>query len=228
MIDHKYAYFIGGLILLTVYLLFYFLRKDLRTEMIFGSLLGLPFGFTEFLYVPEYWSPGSLFNLIDRLGFGIESFMFAFFASGIATVGFEVLENKKLKRNRKKQRYVFTHYFPYFLIIGVFVGLDFMYPSKTIYSLIATGLVGATYMGIRRSDLLTQIFTSGLIFMVLYFFLYLIFDMIFPTFVEDVYSLENFLGIYFMGFPIEEALFAFSCGASWSVLYEYIKGMRTT
>ncbi|PLX21276.1 hypothetical protein C0584_03055 [Candidatus Parcubacteria bacterium] len=53
----QYAYFIGCLIIASVWGVIYFYRKDLRKEIVFGSFLGAPFGISEFLYVPEYWTP---------------------------------------------------------------------------------------------------------------------------------------------------------------------------
>jgi len=37
-----------------------------------------PFGLTEPMFVPEYWSPPSLFELAQRTGFDIEGIIFSF------------------------------------------------------------------------------------------------------------------------------------------------------
>ena len=96
----QYAYFIGCLIFLVVWLLFFVLRKDLSKEMIFGSLLAMPFGLSESLWVPEYWNPPSLFNLISNYGVGIESFLLFFICGGTAAVIYEIIFKKKIVKIR--------------------------------------------------------------------------------------------------------------------------------
>lgn len=79
----------------------------------------------------------------------------------------------------------------------------------------------------RRSDLIKQIIVSGLFFSLVYFSLFYIFNQLFPTYINDIYSLENFWGISVLGVPIEEIMFAFTVGACWSTFFEFIKGYRT-
>lgn len=221
--NFKYGYFIGGIILGIVWLVLLLLRKNLRKEIVFGSILGLPFGLSEFLFVPEYWNPPSLFDLIHRLGFGIESFMFAFFTSGIASVLYETLFHKGLRKINANYK---THILPYALAISIFLFLEVIFPSKSIYSLIFSFLLAAVIIIIKRPDLLLEIIISGLAFGVLYFLLFLVFNQLLPNFIATTYTLKNFAGIYIMGIPIEEVLFAFSVGTCWSSLYKYIKGYR--
>ena len=57
----------------------------------------MPFGITEPLFVPEYWSPPSLFGLAQRTGFDIESFIFSFAIGGIAAVLYNVMLRKRME-----------------------------------------------------------------------------------------------------------------------------------
>ena len=221
--NFRYGYFAGGIILGIVWFGILLLRKNLKKEIIFGSILGLPFGFSEFLFVPEYWNPPSLFELIHRLGFGIESLMFAFFVSGIASVLYETLFHKCLRRINTSYK---THILPYTLAISVFLLLEILLPSKSIYNLTFSFLLAASIVIINRQDLLPEIIVSGLTFGVFYFFLFLIFNWLFPDFIVRTYNLKNFIGLYVHGIPVEEVLFAFSVGTCWSSLYKYIKGYR--
>jgi hypothetical protein len=43
----------------------------------------MPMGLTEPFFVPEYWTPPSLFNLTEKTGFDIESLIFSFAIDGI-------------------------------------------------------------------------------------------------------------------------------------------------
>ena len=83
---NKYAYITGCLIIFTFWLFIFLKRKDLRKEMLWASLLGMPFGFIDYFLVPKYWNPDSLFGIIKKYGVGIESFFFFFVMSGVASV----------------------------------------------------------------------------------------------------------------------------------------------
>ena len=68
--------------------------------------------------------------------------------------------------------------------------------------------------------------TSAVSFTVLYFVLFLCVLLLYSQFVQRYYNLPNLLGIYVLGVPIEELLFAAMGGAIWSVAYEYVFGYR--
>jgi len=220
----EYAYFIGCMIIASVWILIYLRREDLRKEMLFGSILGAPFGLSEFLFVPEYWSPPSLFNLIDRIGFGIESILFGFFVAGISAVIFEVIRRKKVIKIKSDHT---KHFMPYAVLIFLYLFLEILLPLKSIYNLTISLLVTSAMIAFRRKDLFVQILASGAFFSVLYFLLFLVFNQIFPSYITEIYSLNNFLGISILGVPIEEIFFAFAIGACWSTFFEFINGYRT-
>jgi hypothetical protein len=77
-----------------------------------------------------------------------------------------------------------------------------------------------------RSDLVPSMLIGAASFAALYFALFLIFLALYPEFVQRYYNIPNLLGIYLLGVPIEELLFAASGGAIWSVAYEYVQGYR--
>ncbi|MFH1522232.1 MAG: lycopene cyclase domain-containing protein [Patescibacteria group bacterium] len=219
----QYAYLIGSLILGVAWLPIFLIRKDLRKEMLWMGLLSIPFAFSEFLFVPEYWNPPVLFDLINKIGFGIEDVLFCFFVSSIASVIYEFLTRKKLKKiiwNRK------LHVTPYLITIFIFVGLEFIFPAKTIYNAMLALLAAATIIGVRRKDLIPQIIFGGAFFALLYFLLFLVFNTFFPEFITNYYTHKNLWNIYILKVPLEEIAFAFSAGTAWSSLYEYVKGYR--
>jgi len=108
----------------------------------------------------------------------------------------------------------------------VFVALEFWHPGKTMYNTIISFVVGAIVLACLRRDLIPLMLTSALSFTVLYFFLFLCLLFLYPQFVQRYYNLGNLLGIYVLGVPIEELLFAATGGAIWSVAYEYVHGYR--
>jgi len=49
-----------SLILLGIWLFIWIIKKKVRKEMLWFSILTAPFGLIEPLFVPEYWNPPSL------------------------------------------------------------------------------------------------------------------------------------------------------------------------
>jgi len=192
--------------------------------MIFGSLLALPFGFIERLLVPEYWSPPSLFNLIGRFGVGLESFLFFFAAGGITAVIYEVIDKKKTVKLRLGHKSFFG---PYLFVALIFVCLELLLPSQTIYNMIITALMGTTIIALKRKDLIAQIILGGILFGFIYLLLFGIFNRLFPDYITAIYTLDNLWGIMIWGVPLEEIAMGFGAGACWSTLFEYIQGYRT-
>ncbi len=219
----QYAYLTGGFIFLAFWLVIFLNRKDLRREIIWASLVGLPFGFIEILFVPYYWYPESLFNLMRQYGFGPEGFLYSFSIAGIAAVGYEFLENKKtikIKRNKK------LHLVPFILFLLVYFGLEVFFPFKPMLNLSMAFICGAVLTALLRLDLLKQILASGLIFGVFYFVLFALVNAIFKDLVGQFYSPQIFGNFKILGVPLEEIIMAFTGGAFWSTLYEYTKAYR--
>jgi hypothetical protein len=223
-----YGYFIGGLLLAAVWLIIFLLRKDLRQEMWFSSLLILPFGFTEFFYIPEFWNPPSLFNLIPKFGFGIESFLFSFTVGGIASVAYEFLFKTKLvtfvSRGTKSKHWLI--YIPYLLFFGLSVGLEFLYPLQSMRNLFISFVLGTVVLCVLRVDLIHEALWSGFIFATLYFLLFKSFTLLFPQFISSVYTFHTSAKILIFGIPLQEILFGFSTGAAWSSLYEIMRNKK--
>ena len=69
----QYVWLIWSLILLDLWTVIFFQKKDYRKIMLPVCLGNRLFGFTEPLYVPDYWSPPLLLNLRQKTGFDIRS-----------------------------------------------------------------------------------------------------------------------------------------------------------
>ena len=227
--DFRTGYFAGNLIIFLPWLLIFINRRDLRKEMIIGGLLSLPLVFTAPWFIPEYWNPAYLFGFIPYTKIGVEDVMFAFFPGSIATVIFEYIENKKLVRYSGKKKVRYLNLTPYLLSILIFVGLDLLFPDYSIYNLMLGCAVGAFVIIFTRRDLFEQSVTSGFLFMLLYFVMFTLFNYIlYPGYIDNVYSLNNLSGVIVFQLPLEEYVFSFSLGIFWSGIYEYIFNFRTS
>ncbi len=193
-------------------------------EIRWGTLIAAPMALTSILFIPQYWTPPSLFDLDNKIRVGIEDVLWAAEVGGMASVVAEILLREKLSAIRKAGRT--RHFAPFIGVAAVFIALEFWHPGKTIYNTIIAFAVGAVVVAYLRRDLVPTMLTGALSFAVLYFALFLFFLFLYPHFVERYYNIPNLLGIYIAGVPIEELLFAATGGAIWSVGYEYVQGYR--
>lgn len=93
MPDH-YVWFIWSAAFLIPWLGLYLAAPARRGVMLRASLLTMPFGLTQPLFVPAYWSPPSLFELAQRTGFDLESLIFSFAIGGLGSVFYNALTRR--------------------------------------------------------------------------------------------------------------------------------------
>jgi hypothetical protein len=222
--SYHYSYLVGVLIFGVAWVICFILGKTYRSEIRWGTLIAAPMALTSLLFVPQYWTPPSLFDLDQRIRVGIEDFLWAAAVGGIASVVGEYLLKERLGAIRKTRHK--RHYAPFILVVVVFAALHFGLNWKTMNATIISFVVGDLVLGYLRSDLVPLMLISALSFTGLYFVLFLCLLFLYPEFVQRYYNLSNLLGIYVLGVPVEELLFAATGGAIWSVAYEYVFGYR--
>ena len=222
--NYHYSYLVGVLIFCGAWVVCLLVGKRYRAEIRWGSLISAPMALTSLLFIPQYWTPPSLFDLDTRFRVGIEDVLWAAEVGGIASVIAEMLLRERLATARSARRE--RHYAPFAVIVVVFLALEFWHPGKTIYNTMVAFAIGALVIAYLRSDLVPSMLVGAMSFTVLYLALFLIFLALYPEFVKRYYNVPNLLGIYVLGVPIEELLFAGTGGAVWSVAYEYVQGYR--
>ena len=213
-----------SLILFGIWLIIFLFNKKARKEILWASLFTMPFGLTEPFFVPEYWSPPSLFNLALKTGFDIESFIFCFAIGGIGVSLYEFKKIKHIKMskveiNAKRHRFHFLLLllFPtVFLILYLFTALNPIYSSFIAMIVFAIGTL------LCRPDLNKKILWSGFLFLVLYFLFFLFFNSVYPYAVEKFWNLNELSQILILKIPLEELIFGFLFGLSWGSIYEYV------
>ena len=224
MQNYHYSYLVGVLIFGAAWLACYLIGKSYRAEIRWGTLISAPMALTSILFVPQYWTPPSLFDLDQRIRVGIEDVLWAAAVGGIASVVAEILLKERLSALRKGVRK--RHLAPFVVVVVVFIVFELWHPGKTICNTIIAFAIGAAVIAVLRSDLIPTMFIGALSFALLYFALFLVFLFLYPGFIQRYYNIPNLLGIYLLGVPLEELLFAGTGGAIWSVAYEYVQGYR--
>jgi hypothetical protein len=229
------AYLAGALITGVVWGLCYFLRPDIRKDMVWSSwyfFFIMTVGFIVikvFAHIspaqsinPGYWSPPTLFNLNNLTGgYGIEDALFMFFIGGIAAVIYEELFRHHITYKR------LGHKPHYALLAGVIAALIVASTGINLfYTIVAFSFVGTAVIWIQRRDLILHSILGGISFLIVYVCLYLCILFIYPDFIVQYYNLRNISGILWLGLPLEEYIFAFGLGLMWSPIYEYVKDLR--
>lgn len=221
----QYVWLIWSLIILALWFIIYLTQKEVRKEMLKMSLITMPFGLTEPLFVPEYWFPPSLFGLAEKTGFDIESLLFSFAIGGIGTVLYNLIFKSTYALippgDRKHSRHTLHRYILIFPVIAFGV-LSFFTDLNHIYCGIIAMFLGGLATLYCRPDLKGKIWVGGLLFTVLYFVYFASILPFYPQYVELYWNLNNLSHIIILGIPIEELLFAFTFGMYWSGLYEHL------
>jgi hypothetical protein len=225
--QYQYAWLIWSLMSLVIWAAVYLSlkTKEVKKEMLVVSLWTSLFGATEPLFVPEYWNPPSLFNLAEKTGFDIESFIFCFAVGGLAVVIYEWLfgiKHKFLSLLEKQHPRHRIHLAVFLSAPLIFFALLALTDLNPIYSAIITLMTTSLLTWYCRPDLKKKMLVGAGIFLTLYFFYFLTLIAMFPGYVERAWNLAAISGILILGVPLEELLFAFSFGFLWSSIYEHI------
>ncbi len=219
------VWFVWSLIILGLWLFMYLLKPSFRKVMLKMSLITMPFGLTEPLFVPEYWFPPSLFNLAEKTGFDIESLIFSFAIGGIGAVLYQLIFKRVTVEIPQHEKEYPRHRLHRYILFGpllVFALLALLTPLNHIYCGIAAMFIGALSTLYCRPDLKGKIWIGGQLFLVLYFVYFGSILLVYPNYVELYWNLDALSKIKIFGIPLEEMLFAFTFGMYWSSLYEHL------
>lgn len=194
-----------------------------RKAMLWASLFTMPFGLTKPLFVPEYWSPPSLFDLARRTGFDIESLIFCFGVGGIAAVLYNILTGRSLKPVEAGERRRRLHRHHAIALAAPFVSyplLNFI-PWNPIYAAVVAMAIGGVATVLCRPDLLQSTWIGGLLFLGYHVAFLVGLEWSAPGYVERVWNLGALSGLMIFHMPLEELLFAVTFGFYWSGAYAH-------
>ena len=222
----QYAWFTWSLLLIGIWAVIYFAldSDDKKHEMMTVSLWTALLGFTEPLFVPEYWAPPSLFHLALRTGFDIESLIFSFAIGGIAVVLYERLFQTAHERLPVKTQHALRHRYHLWAILSapiIFIFLSVTANLNPIYASVIALTLGGLFTWYCRPDLKKKMVASAFLFLGIYFLYFLTLIAMYPGYVEQVWNLKALSGTLVFGIPLEELMFAFSFGFLWSSIYEH-------
>ena len=226
---YHYVWLVWSSAFLLPWVLLFALFPQHRVGMWWASAFMALFGLTEPMFVPEYWNPPSLFELAQRTGFDIESFIFSFAIGGIAAVLYNIILRKRIEVLSHAERQQWWHGWHRWALAVPFVLFPILYflPWNPIYAGIAAMVSGAIAAVLCRPDLKSNTLVGGILFLALYTIFLLGLKWSAPGYIEQVWNLKALSGIVIYGLPIEELLFGFSFGLVWTGIYEHFTWRRS-
>jgi len=188
----------------------------------------MPFGLTEPLFVPEYWSPPSLFDLAMTTGFDIESLIFCFGIGGLGAVLYNLITAQVPRSVSPEEKSHPLHRHHYKALMAPFIAfpLFYFFPWNPIYPSIIAMIIGAIANTLCRPDLKSKTWIGGLLFLIYYSVFLAGLEWSAPGYIERVWNMDALSGISVFFMPLEELLFAISFGMYWSGVYEHITWRR--
>jgi hypothetical protein len=217
--ESPYAYLALSSALFVAWLGLAAVRRDIRREMVRVSIGTMFLGLTEPLFVPEYWNPPTLGDLARRTGFDLESVLFSFAIGGIVFAAYHVLfaggpsESVAHERGDTRHRYHVLALLSAPIAFIVLLALTTLNPIYAAIIALVAGFFATLYC---RPDLGRKMLGSGVLFLLLYFVVFALFNLAFPGYVAAVWNLRALSGLLLWGVPLEELLFAFTFGLYWS------------
>jgi hypothetical protein len=196
--------------------------------MVWASVFTMPFGLTEPLFVPAYWSPPSLFDLAESTGFDIESLVFSFGIGGIGAVLYNMFTGRELAPVADAERHAPRHKLHGWALAVPFVSFPILYPLpwNPIYPAIVAVLLGAVAAMWCRPDLARKIWLGAFLFLGYYAVFLIGVESTAPGYIERVWNLSALSGLRVADMPVEEFLFAGAFGAYWSSVYDHFTWKR--
>lgn len=219
---YKFAYLIGCLLFLLIWLALFYFRRDLRRQMlVMGILTAIAGPVLEILfYTRDWWRPLTVTGTL----IGIEDILLGFTNGGIAAVLYEEVFGQYLRRERESRSK--PHLFLIVSLVGVVVmvtSFSFFYLHSFLSNMIAFAAQLLIILFLRR-DLFRNVVLSGVLMTVCVVPVYVILIKIFPGWIDNFWYHENLSGIMFLGIPVEDLVWYFGVGAVGGPLYEFWHG----
>lgn len=218
MIPLRFAYLVGDLVFLAIWLLLYYHRKDLRREMwamsIFIALAGVIAEY--YMWTKDWWRPTTITGTIV----GFEDFLLGFTNGGIAAVLYEEILRRRFYKRQAHSNHIQCLLFA--IGIGFVMSVSFWVFGHTSFIATAIGLaVGGGILVVLRKDLLVSSLTNGALMALVVFPAYYVPIWVSPGVIEKTYLFDHLTRITITGVPIEDIIFYFLVGFLVAPLYEY-------
>ncbi len=214
------AYLWGVLLLLPLWLLIFYQRKDLRRKLWHtGRAFGIASVIIGQLFTLDYWNPNYVFGPY----FPLEDFLYGLVYAGLTTVIYQYIFNISYSAQNITSYKRLTLLFAFISFILLFIAIKFI-QLNSIYGQVYMLIIVGGYTIYKRPDLLKHIILSAFLVALFTFFWQTCILTIYPKGVTDNWKLTALHDLYIFKVPIEELFFAFAIGLGGSFFYEVSNG----
>lgn len=206
------------ILLCTLFFYCYLNAGSHRKTLFLVGVMSVPGSFLSFLFVPDYWNPVRLFETNP----GIEDIVFSFVTGSIVWfLSVNRYADQGLKRHINRQTYV-KRYLKVTAIGAVTFALVSRFDSLNIMSQILISMfVTSLLVGWYYRKLVNIALLNSALFGVFYTLLLVAAFQVFPHF-EAQWNREYLWGVSFLSIPLEEIIWAFSFGFTWTLITFYL------
>jgi hypothetical protein len=207
--------------------LVYALRRDLRRVIHTIGIVSIPFALTERYFYPSYWEPQFLWDLADKIGFGIEDIIFVVGLGALTSTVYAFCFRKKYSENVLSNRRSILLYSvgalcstALLIALAIMAAVPMIYASVVIMLLMSGGIIAV------RKDLLIPSLAGGAITCAIYTLLCILFSLLFKNIFHVVWHGDKFSNIFFAGILLEEYMYGFAAGVAGTMFYPFVSGRR--
>ncbi len=204
--NFQYVWLYWSSAFLVPWLGLWLLAPAFRTVMLRASLLTMPFGLVEPLFVPAYWNPPSVFDLAQRTRFDLESLVSCFALGGTGAALYNALTRRQLRALPASEHSEQRHRWHRAVLVTpvlTFVALYFL-PWNPIYAGIVAMVAGGVATAWCRTDLARKTLIGGAIFLGYYAVFMAALVIFTPGYIDRVWNVQHLSGNRIAGIPIEE------------------------
>jgi len=204
------------------------LRPDLRKILKLTVPASVPFAATEFLFYPSYWRPKFLFDLADRIGFGIEDVLFVTSLGALTSTLYPFATSRRAELPQgtgPRLPLVRRGAVPLVAALAATAILHALGVRMIYGCCVIMAGVAAAILAVRR-DLMEAALVGAALTTCVYGALCLAFAAVIPGIFDLAWNTERFSNVFVLGVPLEELLYAASTGLVGTVFYPYVTGAR--
>jgi hypothetical protein len=224
---YNYNFLVLSLLFLLPAIPIYFFRKDLHPMIHLMALASLPFALTEFLFYPSYWEPKFVYDLIFKIGFGIEDLIFVIGLASFSSTSYPFFFKKKFSpSNPSNILSIFINAILLILLAFIFLLMVIFFSIPIIYGTILIMNLLLLRIIFQRKDLFVPALLGGFLSSSIYTVLCFILLKIYPRIFEINWHTEKFLNLFLFGIPAEEIIYGFSAGMISTIFYPFIAQLK--
>lgn len=175
-------------------------------------------------FLHDYWHPTYALPLWS-FG-GIEDFLYGFFTIGIASVVYEELLGKRVKRRKTRDNKFVWFVLPAIMIYILAFYLPIYLGLSSLLSALLSFLLLSVVIIYFRHDLFLDAIVSGLLLGLMTFIGFILFIKAYPDVVNRFWDMNGVNSSTLIGIPVGELLWAFGLGAAAGPAYEFFAGQK--